>query len=135
MRKNLIALYDYADRENINVCYFPLNDSVSMALPNRWICIDTDKIQTSAEEAVQLAHELGHIETDSFYNVNSKFVLREKMERKADRWAINDLIPLCELKTALSDGLCEKWELAERFNVTEDFVVKAVEHYKRKECL
>lgn len=136
MYDNLTSLYKYADDNDIEVYYFPMrSERASAAFSDRTIIIDTDQLETSAEEVVHLAHELGHIETNSFYNVNSQFVLQEKMEHKADRWAINGLIPLHELKTALSDGLREKWELAERFNVTEDFIVKAIEHYKRKECL
>ena len=53
-------------------------------------------------------------------------------EARADAWAIKRLIPCDDLKKAVKSGLCDYWDLAEHFNVTESFVKKAVIYYKRK---
>ena len=77
-----------------------------------------------------LAHELGHCVTGSFYNRYSEFDVIAKHERRADKWAIKKLIPEDELNDAFEHGIVEPWDLAEYFNVTEDFIIKAVEFYR-----
>ena len=44
-------------------------------------------------------------------------------------YAIKKLIPKDELKNAADSGITEVWELAEYFNVTEDFVKRAIYIY------
>ena len=95
---------------------------------NCYIGMDTGE-WTSREERVHLAHELGHCETGAFYNVYAKCDIRRKYERRADKWAIRQLIPKRAWNAALRDGIVEVWDLAEYFDVTEDYVRKAHELY------
>lgn len=97
--------------------------------------MDPFHIETTAQERVHLAHELGHCETGSFYNLYSPLDIREKQEKRADFWAVRRLVPAEEFRFALSRGVVEIWELAEYFDVTEDFIRKAVEIYKAKNIL
>ena len=83
---------------------------------------------------MHLAHELGHCETGSFYNVYSSLDVREKQEKRADLWAVRRLVPEEEFINVIVSGTVEIWELAEYF-VTEDFIRKAVEIYKIKNVL
>ncbi len=99
---------------------------------NCYIGIDPFQIETEAEERVHLAHEIGHCEKGAFYNPYSDLDIRAKHELKADRWAIKRLVPLDDFQNALSNGIIEKWELAERFDVTEGFIERAVEYYRIK---
>lgn len=85
-------------------------------------------LESVSEEKVKLAHELGHCETGAFYNRYSPFDLREKHERTANRWAVKKLVPKSELVTLLKKGY-ERWELAEHFEVTEDFINLAIRMY------
>ena len=55
-----------------------------------------------------------------------------KSEHKAEKWAIKKLVPEDELQNAFKQGIVEPWNLAEYFNVTEDFIIKAVNYYKVK---
>ena len=66
----------------------------------------------------KLAHELGHCETGSFYNRYAKLDLRQKHENRADKWAIQHLIPVEELDEAVADGYTDLPSLAEHFCVT-----------------
>lgn len=97
--------------------------------------MDPFRIETAAQERVHLAHELGHCETGAFYNVYSPLDIREKQENRADCWAVRKLIPPEELERAVNSGLCEIWELAEYFDVTEDFIRKAADIYLVKNAL
>lgn len=131
---NLTNLYRFAENEGIEVFDFdlPLNQSLSImdAGGKCSIAIDPFSISSTAEETVHLAHELGHCKTGSFYNRFSNYDIRAKAEHRADKWAIKKLIPLDELKEAFSRGIVEPWDLAEYFDVTEQFIAKAVEFYK-----
>lgn len=125
----LSELYKYADTHGIDVDYFPMSEVESVSFPCGWIALDVDKVRDSADEKVHLAHEIGHVETGSFYNVHSPLDLRGRHEARADRWAIKKLIPEAELEKAVSKGIKSVWELAEYFGVPQDFMEKAICYY------
>ncbi len=79
---------------------------------------------------MHLAHELGHCETGAFYSLDSAAETRGRCENRANRWAIKTLVPADELLSALQGGITDLWALAEHFDVTEDFMSKAVDYYK-----
>ena len=129
----ILALYDIAQQQNIEVIQFPMAHSRSMSLMTEsgacFIGMDETVQNGAAEERVHLGHELGHCITGSFYNRYSSYDCRQRHENKADKWAVQTLIPVSELDTAIAEGCCEIWDLADRFGVTEDFMRKAVCYY------
>lgn len=129
-------LIDYAHTHN-TVVYehpLPLTRSVSAKLDDvSYIGIDTDKLEDADRRAVHLAHELGHCETDSFYCIYSPLVTRDKLERRANVWAIEHTIPIDKLNSLIKEGVCEVWELAEKFEVTVEFMHAALQYYKSGE--
>lgn len=93
------------------------------------IFIDSSSL-TLSEEIVCIAHEAGHIATGSTHAVCSAFDVVARHECRANRWAIKKLIQKDELDAAVQRGYTELWELAEYFNVTEDFMKLAIEYYQ-----
>ena len=134
MENRLISLYDYAEQQGIDVDWFPSVQTVSMSLPlpdgTCCIAIDPWKIETLAQETVTLAHELGHCETGSFYNRYAALDLVQKHENRANRWAYKKLVPRGELIRAYLAGYRETWELAEYFQLPEDFIRSAIAYYQ-----
>lgn len=128
--KDLQALYRLAAQLNIPVDYFPMRKREALALMSTdgtcAIAIDPHKLQSESDERNKLTHELGHCCTGSFYNQFSDFDCRQRHENRADKWAIEQLIPVEELDDAVAGGCTEIWELAEHFQVSEDFMRKAV---------
>jgi len=126
-------LYRLAERQGITVDRFPLtqNSSVSVKSGDK-LYVGLDNGITGAKEKVCLAHELGHCQTYSFYNMYSPFDIREKHERRAERWAIKKLIPKSVLMRAYKDGYDNIYTLAEYFSVTADFMQKAVDFYAQQ---
>lgn len=125
---DLPTLYKYAEDEGIDVDLREMKraSSLSVPLPDGSCAIAIDpRVCTDAEKTVRLAHELGHCEKGAFYNKWATCDVRMKHEVKADKWAIKMLIPEDELMNAIKSGM-EIWDLAEMFNVTEDFIRKAV---------
>lgn len=90
------------------------------------VFIDLGRIDTSAEEVVALLHEGGHCATGTTHSIASPFDLIEKHEYKADKWAVQDAVSSEELEAARKAGHREIYELAEYFNLTEDFMRKVV---------
>ena len=129
-----IDLYRLAEEQGTEVDWFPMAqaDSLSVALPDGSCCVAIDpwKMRTVREETVALAHELGHCCTGSFYNEWTAFGVMEQHENRADKWAIRKLVPAEELERAVQEGRTELWELAELFDVTEDFMRKALCWYR-----
>ena len=122
----LFRLCQLAEQFGIEIDYFTMRDTKSLALPQGWIALDTDHIESTTEAKVCLAHEMGHIETNSFYNVHSPLDVRQKHENRANKWAIKQLITEEELYEAVANGHTEIWDLADYFDVTEEFMRKAV---------
>lgn len=133
MSLTLANLYALAEQNNVMIdCYdFDLQTSMSVSIDGDcFIGINPIRLNTDIEEKINLAHELGHCMTGSFYNRYSKLDIRAKHEHRADKWAIKKLIPKDELKKAINGGRETLYELAEYFNVTESFMQKALDFYR-----
>lgn len=130
MINNPIDLYQQAEDAGIDVIWTTLTIDQSMVIQMEdgscAIGIDPWKIDSVAQETVCLAHELGHCSTGSFYNRWAARDVRQKHENRADKWAIYHTISEDELDEAVAEGYTEIWDLAEHFNVTEDFMRKAI---------
>ena len=127
----LKTLYKCATKNGIDIDYFELNNLTAVSIPGS-IAINPKAVHNSKEEKVVLAHELGHQLRNAFYNISTSLETKERMEYRADRWAIKNLIPFPELLNALKNGITERWELAEHFNVTEDYIDKAHKLYEEE---
>lgn len=129
-----MKLYQIAQQHNVELVTFPMpeNESLSIMLPNGKCAIGMDNtfFEDSIENRVHLAHELGHCVTGSFYNVYAPLDVRQKHEHRADKWAIRELIPEADLNEAVCSGITEPWHLADHFNVTVPFMLKAICYYK-----
>lgn len=129
----LYTLYEYAEQEGIDVDWFPMpvTPSLSVQLPDGTCAVGLDpwKMETVAEEKACLAHELGHCATGSFYNPYTRFEVRQRLENRADKWAIKKLIPRSAFFEALKAGNQTVWQLAEWFNLPEPTIKKAASLY------
>ena len=125
----LTDLYRKAEELDIRVIQFPMASLRAVSTPDNYIGIDPDKLE-DREELVCLAHEMGHCATGSFYTSDATMLDLTRQEQRADRWAIRQLVPLEELKNLLRSGV-DRWdEAAEHFQVTEEFMRKAVAFYR-----
>ena len=123
-------LYRIAERDGITVNRFSLslNKSVSVCTEGG-LFVGLDGEIAGADEKVCLAHELGHCETMSFYNLYSPLDIRGKHERRANVWAIKKLIPKAKYLWAIKHGYDDIYSLAEYFDVTPEFIKKTAEYY------
>lgn len=126
----LQKLYRAADGLGLQVCYLPLSRLTAISTPDGYIGLDPDKQESQATELVRLAHEMGHCMTGSFYTMDSDLCQRRRCEERADRWAIRRLVPLEELRRAMERGSLRPDELAEQFDVPEEFIRKCISYYR-----
>lgn len=126
-------LYDLAFKQNIAVLRYPMekNGSMSLMEPDGscYIGMDESVLDGGVQERVHLSHELGHCVTGSFYNIHAAIDYRQRHENRADKWAIENLIPVDQLDDAIAEGCIELWDLADRFGVTETLMKKAICYY------
>ena len=125
----LLELYQRAENEHLEVDNFKMREVTSVSFPEGWIAVDYSKIQSNIQEKEILAHEIGHCETGSFYNIRSRLNTRARCERKADKQAISILVPEDEFFAFFQNGCNECHELAELFDVSCEFMNKAMEYY------
>lgn len=123
----LLALAESKQHEVIYVSGTTV-DAFSVEVDKCYIALSTDLSGTKEKE--KLAHELGHCEYGGFYNVYSKYEIRNKAERRADKWAFMHLLPIGEVREACERGFCEVWEIAEHFGVSCEFATKAIRYYQ-----
>lgn len=130
--ESLLRLYNELNTSGIHFYTWELDEQKAAAVEINGayaVFMDFDNIASEAEETVIVAHEAGHCMTGATHCLHSPFDLIQKHENRADRWAIKKLVPKDELDDAVSRGITEPWDLAEHFNVTEDFMKKAICYY------
>lgn len=129
-------LYVLAEENNIPIDENCPKEIISMSLKlgdgTKIIGISDDE-GSEYTKLERIAHEMGHCITDSFYAGYSPLELRSKHERKADCWAIRMLVPFQSLCNAVSNGCRELWELADHFDVSCQFIEKAIKLYEQSE--
>lgn len=124
-------LYGIAERRGHVVVCESLTETPSLSLQTNKRCyIAIDQRLNVQQEREALAHELGHCEYGGFYNRYSKYDIRAKAERRADKWAFARLVPYGRLMQAVRHGITDVWELAELFDVSCEFMQRAIAYYK-----
>ena len=130
---NVVELYEYAEQQGYDVYWYNLDcdglESISVMRVSDckcFIAIDPFTLLSDADELVKGLHEIGPCDTGAFYNEYATCDIRKKHENRADKWAIEQLVPADALAQAVASGHTELWDLAEYFGVTEAFMKKAL---------
>lgn len=92
----------------------------------------SDQLDTTREKSCVLAEELGHHYTSCGHIVNLSPAQNAKQERQARIWAYNSQIGLKGLINAFEHGCRTQYEAAEFLDVTEAFLMEAIECYRSK---
>ena len=79
-----------------------------------------------------IAEELGHYFTTIGDILNLEIKSNKKQGNKSKNWAFKKLVPFDELVSAFQSGYVNVYELAEYFDVTEDFMKESILFYQRK---
>lgn len=91
-----------------------------------------DNIPTSVQKACVLSEELGHFETSVGDILDMNSVSNRKQELKARAWAYDKLINLQGFINAFEHNCTNLYETAEFLEVTEEFLIEAIQLYQTK---
>lgn len=84
------------------------------------------------EKLCVLYEELGHFNLTVGDITDQNDLNNRKQEYIARRWSYEKLISPEDIINAIISGIDNIYDLAEILNVTEDFLIKSIEHYKKK---
>lgn len=113
-------------------CDFAHNDCISMEC-GKLVAYNPERLKTQAQRRTALMHEHGHFLSGAFYHPYSPYQIKAQAEHKAVKASIIEYIPLSDIYDCFLNGLTELWQLADHFDVTEDFMQMAIDFYKDQE--
>lgn len=128
----LEKLQDEAYSEGIDIVEKSFNSKRIKGLYCDSVIALSSDLKTSAEKACVLAEELGHHCTSSGDILDLSVVANRKQERAARLWAYNHMIGLRRLIDAFEHGCNNRHEIATYLDVTEDFLIEALDCYREK---
>lgn len=127
----MTSLLEIAEYEGIEVHEIDLPERIKGLYYENSIAINK-RLKTNKERKCILAEELGHFYTSVGDILNLKIESNRKQEIRARNWAIQKLVPFDKLIFAHQQGYVSVYELAEYFDVTEDFMKESILFYQKK---
>ena len=127
---DLVRLYDNLEQAGVDVFTMPLNTYDALASAScSCIAINPARVNTEAHEREILIHEEGHFATDTFYELDSPYTVREHQENVACRYGFKKYFPLDMLLDLMEEDCTEPWDLAEQLGVSEKFMREILTYY------
>lgn len=120
-----------AEDENIIVKEMEFNSDLDGLYFNNKIAINK-KLSSIAEKSCILAEEIGHHRKNIGNILLQDTVDNVKQEQKAREYAYNKLVSIDKLVAAFSKNLRTTYEISDYLDVTEVFLLDAIEYYKAK---
>lgn len=124
--EELLIQHDYIDIED----KYNLPGNFKGFYDNDIILVDS-KLNTYQKHEI-LAEEIAHYKISAGNILDQSNMLNRKFELKARRLANESVITLQGLINAFNYGVQNIYDLATYFEVTKDFVLDAIQHYKQK---
>lgn len=87
---------------------------------------------SDAEKACVLAEEIGHYYTTVGNILNQKNTENRKQEIKARKWAVDKMLTIKDVFEATEHPCSNLFEIAEYLEVTEEFLLEALEIFKKR---
>lgn len=120
-----------AEKEGIQFKEKKLEHDFKGLYCNGRIIIDTELV-TDSEKRCILSEELGHHYKTVGDITDQTKIENRKQEIIARRWGYEKLVGIVDLINAYNHGCKNRYEIAERLNVTEEFLEEALEYYRCK---
>ncbi|WP_300449353.1 ImmA/IrrE family metallo-endopeptidase [Fusobacterium sp.] len=124
-------LSELDNEKDLLICEMKFKSSAKGLYQDNVIAINKN-IDTINEKRCILAEEFGH-HKKTYGNIQRLDTTENiKQEYKARLFAFENLISMEELAKCLNKGVTSQFELANMLNVTEDFLIEALNVYKNK---
>ena len=125
----LDELYDNLDQQGIEVFHCSTKEVVAVSEPSGYLCIDPKKVESIEHEREILIHEEGHFATNTFYQLDSPYTVREHQENIEVRYGFKKYYSVEKLLSLMEEGYTEVWQLAEQLSVREEYVQEMLDYY------
>ena len=129
----LEKVYSYAKDQRIFVHFGEIGFAKAITVKDGdYFNIAVDRAAASGEtgECALLIHELAHIATGSFYFHDTPIVQKRRQEERAFRWSAQFCVPPDKIQSAIKSGITKVYELAEFFDVSEEYLNSCLKYYK-----
>lgn len=124
-------MLDFAEEKNIKVTDFDLPQCKACSLcTQNGYHIGIDRRLSHPQRKDALMHELGHCETNSFYDKLSGANTIGRMEARADRWAYSHFVEPDDIVSAIREGCRMLYEFADYFDITVSFMKGVFDYYE-----
>lgn len=127
-------LADEIEKEGVEIIEIKFKGTSKGLYSDNVIALDS-KIETDNEKRCVLAEEIGHYYTSHGDILDISDIRNLKQEKRARNWGYEKLVGIIDLINAYKKGIKSRHDLAEYLNVTEEFLDKALKHYKEKHGL
>lgn len=116
-----VKVHDYyLGEDNLKGIYIDGNVAINTSVSN------------SMEKSCVLAEELGHHHTSVGDIIDMNDIRNRKQERQARLWGYNKLIGLSGIINAFRAGCHNRHEIAEKLDVTEEYLQECIDCYQDK---
>lgn len=117
-----IRLYDKYNFKSPRINSIYCNNNITLS----------KSIKSKKEKACVLAEELGHYNTTTGSILDTNDTANNKQELKAQMWGYNKKIGLFGIINAFEAHCTNLYEVAEYLDVTELYLLNAIDSYKKK---
>ena len=124
------SLCNYAKSQGHEIQFLNLTENKAVTIEADRFYITLAKNISRIEEKELIAHELGHCEYGGTYCRHSKHSLKARAEYRASKWTYYQLVPPSQILACVRRGLVTPWELADHFDVSDEFMYKVVGYYQ-----
>lgn len=131
--KDIDEIYEKIAREGILLFNYAECDVPAAIVRCRsltGIYVNDRLLPTKAEEKRAVMHEYAHYKTGACHAPGASELTVARDEYRANKYAVHELLPFRELCEAFASGYTEPYELAEYFELPEDFVHTAIYMYR-----
>ena len=122
-------LYENLDDMGVEVFSCPLSRFEALSEPDGYLGINPAKVESTEHEREILIHEEGHFSTNTFYQLDSPYTVREHQENIAVRYGFKKYYSVEKLLSLMQDGYTEVWQLAEQLGVRETYIQEMLDYY------
>ena len=128
---SLSEFYGYCKQNDVDIMPFAaLPRPACTVRDGRYyaVVLNFKRLHTVRQVRTAMLHESGHLHTGALHKVDSPFQLVAQNEHRADADSFRRFLPAEEICQAMRQGYTEPWQLADYFDLDEDYIKKAL-HY------
>lgn len=123
------VLYENLEEMGVEVFDCPLSQFSAVAEPAGYLGLNPSQISSVEQEREILIHEEGHFATNTFYQLDSPYTVRQHQENLAARHGIKKYFSVEKLLSLMEQGYTESWQLAEQLGVRPAYIQEMLDYY------